>query len=69
MHGEVAEIQLVHSNIFHIYIGIKDPKTGIAIMNISVLKLRLHTSPLSPFDEALCRALTGTARTFFLWVK
>jgi len=32
VYGEVAGIQLVHSNIFHIYIGIKDPKTGIAIM-------------------------------------
>lgn len=65
MYGEVAGIQLVHSNIFHMYTGIKDPKTGIAIMNISVLKLRLHPPPLSPLDEALCRTLTGTARIFF----
>jgi hypothetical protein len=69
MYEEVAGIQLVHSNIFHIYTGIKDPKTGIAIMNISVLKLRLHPPPLSPFDEALCRTLTGTARTFFFWSR
>jgi hypothetical protein len=64
LYGEVAGIQLVHSNIFRIHAGIKDPKTGIAITNISVLKLRLHPAPLSPFDEALCRTLNGTARTF-----
>lgn len=33
-------------------------------MSISVLKLRLHPPPLSPFDEALCRTVTGAARTF-----
>jgi len=62
VYGEVAGIQLMRSNIFHMYIGTKDPKTGIAIMNISVLKLRLRPPPLSPFDEALCRILMGTAR-------
>lgn len=59
----------MHSNISHIYICTKEPKTGIAIMNISVLKLRLHPPPLSPFDEALCRSLTGTATTFFFWSR
>lgn len=69
MYGEVAGVQLVHSNILHIYISTMEPKIGIAIMNISVLKLRLHHPPLSSFDEALCRSLTGTARTFFLSIE
>jgi hypothetical protein len=47
MYGEVNGIELAHSNIFYIYIGIQDPKTGIAVMNISVLTLRLHALPLS----------------------
>jgi hypothetical protein len=57
------------AHIFHICIGIKEPKTGIAIMNISVLKLRLHPPPLSSFDEALRRTLTGSARNFFFWSR